>query len=113
MHVRDPSGQERRTLGSHARQLRSDTRALVAEIASTRADLEGALADNARQRPYLTLTAAAGVGYVLGGGLRSQFTVVILGVAARLVTAIAVRQLGELAGRAQSSPRPQPSSTGT
>lgn len=107
-----PSALERRSLGSHVRQIRSDTRTLVAEIASTTADLERTLADNARLRPYSTLSVAAGLGYVLGGGLRSQFTVVILGVAARLVTAIAVRQLGELAVRVQSSPRPEPSSTG-
>ena len=44
---------------------------------------------------------AAGVGYVLGGGLATRFTVVLLGIATRLATAVAMR---EVAGRYQPYP---------
>lgn len=90
-----------RSVGDHARQIRHDATTLAEEVQRTAADVERYLSDRVRRRPYATLSAAAGVGYVLGGGLATRFTVVLLGIATRLATAVAMR---ELAGRYQPYP---------
>ena len=56
-------------------------------------DLERYLTEQVEERPYITLGVAAGVGYVLGGGLRSRLTAVLLGAATRLAMAVAAREL--------------------
>ena len=93
-----PAVQVPRSAGDHARQIRHDATTLVDEVQRTAADLEIFLSDRVRRRPYATLSVAAGVGYVLGGGLATRFTVVLLGVATRLATAVAMR---EVVGRYQ------------
>jgi hypothetical protein len=40
--------------------------------------LSGALSENVRARPYVSLAAAFGAGYVLGGGLNSRTTMRVL-----------------------------------
>lgn len=56
-------------------------------------DLDRYLADRVRRQPVATLSIAAGVGYVLGGGLATRFTIDMLGIAARLAATLAVREL--------------------
>lgn len=92
-----------RTVGDHARQIRHDATTLVGELQRTAADVENYLTESVRQRPYATLSVAAGLGYVIGGGLATRFTVVLLGVATRLATAVAMR---EVVARHQPSPVP-------
>jgi hypothetical protein len=46
------------------------------------------------QRPFSTVGVAAGVGYVLGGGLSARLTVVLLGAVTRVATALVARELG-------------------
>ena len=99
-----------RSAGDHARQIRRDATTLASEVQSTTADLERYLTDRMRRRPYATLSVAAGLGYVLGGGLASRFTIVVLGVATRLAAAVAVR---EVAARYQpQAPTPRHNSSG-
>ena len=86
--------QDSRSLGDHGRQIYHDAATLAAEVRGTTADLERYLIEQVEERPYTTLGVAAGVGYVLGGGLSSRLTVVLLGAATRLVTVLAVRELG-------------------
>ena len=93
-----PAVQVPRSAGDHARQIRHDATTLAEEVRRTAASLEVFLGDRMRRRPYTTLSVAAGVGYVLGGGLATRFTVVLLGVATRLATAVAMR---EVVGRYQ------------
>ena len=50
------------------------------------------------RRPYATLAAAAGVGYVLGGGLATPLTRIAIGAMMRLAVALAVREVS-LSGR--------------
>jgi ElaB/YqjD/DUF883 family membrane-anchored ribosome-binding protein len=91
-----PSGTERqgqRSLGEHCRQIHHDAHALAAAVQEATDDLERSLIDQVEQRPYTTLGVAAGVGFVLGGGLRSRLTAVLLGAAMRLATALAAREL--------------------
>jgi hypothetical protein len=60
----------------HSRALRQDAHALAGELRGAfdeieeRLDIQGRMERN----PYATLAVAAGVGYVLGGGLFSRFT---------------------------------------
>ena len=90
------SGTERqghRSIGDHGRQIHQDAHALAAALRDAADDLERYLTEQVEERPYTTLGVAAGVGFVLGGGLRSRLTVVLLGAATRLATALAAREL--------------------
>jgi hypothetical protein len=90
----EPPLQEPHSGGNHCRQIYHDAATLAAEVRGTTADLERYLIEQVEERPYTTLGVAAGVGYVLGGGLRSRLTAVLLGAATRLATVLAVRELG-------------------
>lgn len=62
-------------------------------------EIERSLRTQMQQRPYATLSAAAGIGYVLGGGLASRLTATALGIGARLASAIFAQALStRLAG---------------
>ena len=60
----------------HSRALRGEAEALAGELRQAATDFQDKLDLQRRieRSPYLTLAAAAGVGYVLGGGLLSRFT---------------------------------------
>ena len=91
-----PSGTERpglRSLGDHGRQIHHDVHALAAAVQDAADDLERYLTEQVEQRPYTTLGVAAGVGFVLGGGLSSRLTAMLLGTATRLAMALAAREL--------------------
>ena len=83
-----PPRRELRSIGEHARRVQDDATKLASEVRETTADLESYLTEQVHQRPVVTLGAAAALGYVLGGGLRTQFTVVLLGLGARLAMAL-------------------------
>jgi hypothetical protein len=85
---RDP-----RSLGDHCRQIRHDAQALAIAVRETTDELERFLTEQVEERPYTTLGVAAGVGYVLGGGLRSRVAGVVLGTATRLAMTLAAREL--------------------
>jgi len=91
-----PSGTARqgpRSLGDHGRQIQHDVHALAAAVQDAAADLERYLTAQVEERPYTTLGVAAGVGFVLGGGLRARMTAVLVGAATRLAMAVAAREL--------------------
>ena len=91
-----PSGTERqgqRSLSDHGRQIHHDAHALAAAVQDAADDLERYLTEQVEQRPYITLGVAAGVGYVLGGGLRPRLTALLVGAATRLAMALAAREL--------------------
>jgi hypothetical protein len=54
--------------------------------------LQDALITTTRERPYLSVAAAASVGYVLGGGLPGWTIRLALGVVVRAAANAAVRQ---------------------
>lgn len=85
--------QDARSLGDHGRQIHHDARALAAAVQDAADDLERYVTEQVHRRPYSTLGVAAGVGFVLGGGLRSRLTAVLLGTATRLAMALAAREL--------------------
>jgi hypothetical protein len=93
-----PSGtgwhpRDARSLGDHCRRIHHEAHALAAAVQEATDDLERSLIEQVEERPYTTLGVAAGVGYVLGGGLRSRLTTVLLGAATRLAMALAAREL--------------------
>ena len=78
-----------------SRQLADDARHLYDTIRR-----ENPIGHYYERNPYAVLAAAAGVGYVLGGGLFSPFTRRILRVGLKtMALPIAASQLRELAGR--------------
>jgi ElaB/YqjD/DUF883 family membrane-anchored ribosome-binding protein len=92
------ASRDRRAFSKHARQLRQETGALAASAEAAVGDLQGALRHELDCRPYATLAAAAGVGFVLGGGLASRLTQTMLGVANRVVMAVVAREIGDRLG---------------
>lgn len=84
-----------RSVGEHTRQLDHDTSALLDELGSTVRDVQAYVGDQLRRQPWRTLGVATGVGYVLGGGLDVRMLRLLTGIALRLATAVAVRELGE------------------
>jgi ElaB/YqjD/DUF883 family membrane-anchored ribosome-binding protein len=82
------------SLGDHRRQIQHDAEALAATLRDATDGVQRYLTAQVEQRPFSTLGVAAGVGYVLGGGLRSRLTVVLLGAVTRVGTALVARELG-------------------
>lgn len=95
----------------HTRAIRSETQELFGELRDASEQFQRALDLKGRmeRHPYATMAAAAGVGYVLGGGLFSRMTAtaVRLGVRALLVPMLRneLMAMGEAAmGRAGGVP---------
>ncbi len=84
-----------RSLGDHCRQISRDAHALATAVQEAADDVERYLTEQVEQRPFTTIGVAAGVGYVLGGGLRSRLTALLLGTGTRLAMALAARQLAD------------------
>ena len=51
--------------------------------------------------PYASMLAAAGVGFILGGGLRTRIPAVVLGTSVRLLAGWGIKMLAESARAAQ------------
>jgi len=103
-----PSGPRPESLAAAGRRIQEDASRLAAHVQDVGSEMEGVLAGQVRERPYTTLAAAAGVGYVLGGGLGSRLTLLAFGMATRLAMAMIARELGSrsvgMAPEAESSP---------
>ncbi len=97
----------------HSRAIRSETSALFDELRGAADELRRALDLRARmeQRPWGTLLAAAGIGYVLGGGLFTPLTARVfrLGARALLIPFVRAQAMGFASGLGMSDP-PQASS---
>lgn len=81
------------------RQIRGDAQNLVTHVSEASSELQSYVTEVARERPLAILAAAAGVGYVLGGGLSSRLTVLALGVGTRLAMALAAREVSSWAAQ--------------
>jgi len=86
--------QEAQSFGDHGRQIQHEAEALATAVQGAADDVQRYLAAQLEQRPVTTLGVAAGLGFVLGGGLSARLTVVLLGTATRLATAVVARELG-------------------
>jgi hypothetical protein len=83
----DPDARHADAVLQHSRALRQDAHALAGELRGAvdemrdKLDLKGRMERN----PYGTLLVAAGVGYVLGGGLLTRFTGNVIKLGLRLM----------------------------
>jgi ElaB/YqjD/DUF883 family membrane-anchored ribosome-binding protein len=90
----EPPHQEIRSLGDYGRQIHHDAEELAAAVQEATTGVQRRLREQVEQRPYSCLGVAAGIGYVLGGGLSSPLTAMLLTAATRLAMALAARELG-------------------
>ncbi len=86
--------------GSRIQRLQKKSAGVRREVSGLTAELEGALGDLERRvreqleaRPYVTLGAASGLGYVLGGGLPKTFSRMLFGVGGRLAFVLLANRL--------------------
>lgn len=84
------------TVYDQARQIQQDMRTLVGSLQAGAEDAERYITGEVKSRPYSTLAVAAGVGYVLGGGLSLRMTKLLIGVGTRLAMAVAARELSNM-----------------
>lgn len=89
---RQPDGGS--ALAEHGRRIQHDAEALANSLRETTEGVQRYLATQVEQRPFSTLGVAAGVGYLLGGGLSSRLTVLLLGAGVRVATALIAREFG-------------------
>lgn len=96
-HGRRPRiGERVEHMGSSAQNFWSEARGAVDDLSHT-LDYKSRV----KEHPYLTLAAAAGVGYVLGGGLLTRFTMRLVRIGIRLAALPFVKD--ELAGLAEAA----------
>jgi ElaB/YqjD/DUF883 family membrane-anchored ribosome-binding protein len=111
-HAQTPNDVEGRAeeVLRRGRALKQDADALAGELRGALTDVERGLDIRGRveRHPYAMVAAAAGVGYVLGGGLFSRFTgqVLRLGVRAMLIPLLKneLMALGEAAVEGMGDP---------
>lgn len=89
-------GQRMDNIGQSAQQFISEARGAVTDFSES-LDLKGRVERN----PYLTLAAAAGIGYVLGGGLFTPLTARIVRLGVKLAALPFVKD--ELLGMAEAA----------
>jgi hypothetical protein len=82
-----------RRIQEKGQRVRSEVNGLTAEVEGALGDLERVLREQLDRRPYTTLSAATGLGYVLGGGVPVAFTRLLLGVGGRLAFVMAAQRL--------------------
>jgi hypothetical protein len=82
-----------RELSQGAAGIAKDAQGLAGVARDITADAEAALREQLKERPYLTLGAAVGIGYVLGGGIPSRLAGILFSVGTRLVLASAAQRL--------------------
>ena len=92
-HPTAPQPHISHALGDHGRQIQHDAEVLAATVREATGGVQRYLATQAEQRPFSTVSVAAGVGYVLGGGLSSRLAVLLLGAATRIAAALVAREL--------------------
>ena len=96
----ESTGMHPHSFGDRMQEIGHDAQALSAALSDAASDVQRYLRTHVRQQPARTLAVAAGLGYVLGGGLRSRLTSLVLQVGSRLAMAIAARELGARLGLA-------------
>lgn len=92
----NPEGRRGKSQPAGLREIGAQLQELTATVAESLAGLDSSLRRQFETRPYVTLGAAAGVGYVLAGGLPTRLTGILLGLGSRIVIPVIVHQLTAL-----------------
>lgn len=87
MNEHEQGAEHKNRIVEHTRHVREDAQALAGSLSEAAEEAADYLRVQLQERPYVALGVAAGVGYVLGGGLPSRLTGMLLGVGARLALA--------------------------
>jgi ElaB/YqjD/DUF883 family membrane-anchored ribosome-binding protein len=74
------------------RRVRSDLEELVSAVVDARSEWEERLRTQLTERPYVGLAAAAGVGYVLGGGISPALLRTAVALGGRVAFAVLMRR---------------------
>jgi len=82
-----------RRLREHGREAYEHAQALGSNLEQAVDDIGGFLRENMERRPYMTLASAAGIGYVLGGGVPRRLTAILFGLSTRFAIELFVREL--------------------
>lgn len=102
---------------SESRHAKEEAEQLAAALRRARTEWEEALRERFRRRPYATLATAAGVGYVLGGGLVPGLLRPLAGAGTRIAFGLLLqsilnesteRDAASKPGRNEDEPAPQP-----
>ena len=99
--VRDGSRIER--LQFKGQRVRQEVNGFTAEIEDALGDLERVVRDQLVKRPYATLGAASGLGYVLGGGVPIALGRMLFAMGGRLAFVMMAQRLREGLAEATSS----------
>ena len=94
---------------ARGREVLNEARTLASSLEEAYDEIEEYLREQMEQRPYATLGAAAGIGYILGGGLPSRLTGLLVSLGTRAAFTMAIQQLapGVSTGASNNSPSTQ------
>ena len=82
-----------RRLREQTRQVREQAQTLASDVDEIVGELRDIVREQLDRRPYATLAAASGIGYLLGRGLPPRFTRLLFDFGTRLVPMLVVQQL--------------------
>ena len=91
-------------LPQYTRRVRRDAEALAGSVQEAAGQIENSVAAQMRERPWRTLGLAAGAGFVIGGGLATRTTRLLLAIGGRLAFTMMVQELGRRVGLKPNSP---------
>jgi hypothetical protein len=80
-------------LQQRSARVRHEVSGLTAEVEDALADFERLVRRQLEQRPYATLTAASGIGYVLGGGMPTALSRLLFGMGGRIAFMMVAQRL--------------------
>lgn len=80
-------------LQQKGQRVRREVSGLTAEVEGALGDFERVVRDQLTRRPYATLGAASGLGYVLGGGVPVRLVRMLLGLGGRLAVVMLAQRL--------------------
>jgi len=91
-------------LQERGREAYRDAQHLASTLEQAVDEIGQFLRDQAEQRPYTSLATAAGIGYVLGGGVPSRLTRLLFGLGSRMAIEMFLHELiGDAARQAPAS----------
>lgn len=86
-------GRDLSSAWSESRQAKAEADRLAEAIRRARVEWEELLRQRLKQRPYATIAAAVGVGYVVGGGLAPHVIRSVVGIGGRMAAGVLMQRL--------------------
>jgi hypothetical protein len=87
------NGEDMAAALTQSRQVKAEAEQLVETLQHARVEWEALLRQEMKHRPYTTLALAAGVGYVIGGGLAPGVVRSLVGTGSRLAIGVLLQRL--------------------